>query len=856
MSDTRRDFIKKASLLAGGTGIWDSLPASIKRAIAINPNIGTTFEDAEYVVLLMQENRSFDHCFGSLQGVRGFNDPRFITLPNQDPVWMQTNRDAEKYVPFHLNIKDTQATWMGGLPHSWADQVDARNNGKYDTWLETKRAAKQFGNMPLTMGYYKREDIPFYYALADAFTVCDQHFCASLTGTSPNRSFFWSGKIREKPGAQANVYNSDTTYDRESHWKTFPERLEENDIAWKVYQNEISLATTLPEENENLLANFTDNNLEWFSAYNVRFHKAHYDFLVKRIAELPAEIEELRTILKGASSEDADKIQKDYNRKKQELNQYKEEVITWSPENFEKLSEYEKNIHLKAFTTNVNDPHYHEAALFSYEDNGVERSIMLPKGDVLHQFRQDVDNGKLPTVSWIVAPQYFSDHPSAPWLGAWYVSEVLDILTKNPEVWKKTIFILNYDENDGYFDHIPPFVAPKPNDPHSGKVSEGIDTSDEFVTLEEQLNQKSLDKEDTRESPVGLGFRVPLVVASPWTRGGWVNSEVCDITSTLQFLERFLSKKSGKEIKEPNISDWRRTISGDLTSAFRPYDGEEIKLPEFIKRNPFVEKIYNAKFRELPSGYEALSIAKAEEVKRDPLNSSLLPRQEAGIRNSCALPYQLVADGKLSPDKKTFDIHFAAGNKSFGGHSSGSPFYVYAPGKFANYDDHGKKLGFETVKTWNFAVRAGDELTNQWPLGDFENDNYHLRAYGPNGFFREFSGSKNDPELLITLNYEQVKGMSGKLSGNVLLSFKNTSTHESYTVQVSNPGYKKKDRVIVLRRNSPVVIESFDLTDSHRWYDLSVKIKGNNMFEKRYAGRVETGEHGKTDPAMGGIFDA
>ncbi len=853
MSDTRRDFIKKASLLAGGTGIWESLPASIKKAIAINPVQGTTFEDAEHIVFLMQENRSFDHCFGTLQGVRGFNDPRFITLPNQDPVWMQSNKNAEKYVPFHLDINDTRATWMGGLPHSWNDQVDARNDGKYDTWLEVKAAGEPYEKMPLTLGYYKREDIPFYYALADAFTVCDQHFCASLTGTSPNRSFFWSGKIRENPGSQANVYNSDTTYDRESHWKTFPERLEENDISWKVYQNELSLATTLPEENENLLANFTDNNLEWFSAYNVRFHKAHYDFLIKRITELPAEIQSLHERLKVADGEELEKVKKEHNQKKEDFARYEKEKITWSPENFEKLSDYEKNIHLRAFSTNVNDPDYHKAAPFTYDDNGVERTILLPKGDVLHQFRQDADTGKLPTVSWLVAPQYFSDHPSAPWLGAWYVSEVLDILTKDPEVWKKTIFILNYDENDGYFDIVPHFVAPRPNDSRSVNVSDGIDTTDEYVTLDEQLKIKDFDKANARDSPVGLGFRVPLVIASPWSRGGWVNSEVCDITSTLQFLEKFLTKKTGKQISEPNISDWRRVISGDLTSAFRPYGGEEIKLPKFIRRNPFVEKIYNAKFKGLPSGYDALTDAQAEEIRRNPLHSSALPRQEPGIRNSSALPYELEVDGRISADKKTFDIHFSAGNRLFGDRSAGSPFYVYAPGRYVNHNDPHQNANFESARTWNFAVRAGDQFLNQWPLKDFEDENYHLKAYGPNGFFREFSGSKNDPEITVALRYESMKGISGKLSGNVVLSFQNMSALESYTVEIFDRGYKKKARAILLRRDSPVVTESFKLADSHRWYDLSVKIKGNNLFEKRYAGRVETGEHGKTDPAMGRI---
>jgi len=849
--DTRRDFIKKASLLAGGAGLWSSLPASIQKAISINPAPGTTFEDAEHIVFLMQENRSFDHCFGTLQGVRGFNDPRFITLPDNNPVWLQTNAEGKTFAPFRLNIKDTKATWIGGLPHSWPDQVDARNDGKYDKWLIAKEFGyKEHKDFPMTMGHYTREDIPFYYALADAFTVCDQNFCASLTGTTTNRTFFWTGKVREKPGAQADVRNSDLYYNREADWKTFPERLEENGIPWKIYQNEISVQTELQGENESLLSNFTDNNLEWFSQFNVRFHKAHYDFLKKRVEELPSEIEQLQEEIKKSDKNKSAKIQKKLKQKTEQLAKYKEELITWSPENFEKLSDFEKNIHKKAFTTNVNDADYHKAALFSYEENGIERSIQMPKGDVLHQLRQDVNNGKLPTVSWLVAPQYFSDHPSAPWFGAWYVSEVLDILTKNPEVWKKTIFILNYDENDGYFDHIPPFVAPKPNDPNSGKVSEGIDTSEEYVTMEEELSRKDLNKKDARESPVGLGYRVPLIVASPWTRGGWVNSQVFDITSALQFLEKFLTKKTGKEIKEPNISDWRRVVSGDLTSVFRPYSGEKIKLPEFVKKDAFVEKINNAKFKKLPAGYKVLSKAEINQVKSNPLQSPVLPKQEKGIRDSCALPYQLNADGKLSADKKTFEISFSAGNEIFGDQSAGAPFNIYAENHSVKEEITGKR-NFEKVKAWNFAVKAGDELKGQWPLKNFENGLYHLRVYGPNGFFRQFTGSKNDPEISAEIDYERSKNFN-KLTGNIILSLKNLS-NKKYTIEIAGSTYKTGTRKIDLEKDAEI-LQKFVLSGSYNWYDLIIKVKGNDLFEKRYAGRVETGRNSKSDPAMGRVI--
>ncbi|HET7119199.1 MAG TPA: phospholipase C, phosphocholine-specific [Hanamia sp.] len=848
--DTRREFLKKASLLAGGTSLWSSLPASIQKAIAINPDPGTTFEDAEHIVFLMQENRSFDHCFGMLQGVRGYNDPRIITLPGNDPVWLQSNKKGKKYVPFRLNIKDTKATWMGGLPHSWENQTDARNNGKYDKWMEAKQPGKEYKDMPLTMGHYTREDIPFYYALADAFTVCDQNFCSSLTGTTTNRTFFWAGKIRPKPGAPADVRNSDLYYNREASYKTFPERLEENGIPWRVYQNEISLQSDLDGDADSWLSNFTDNNLEWFSQYNVRFHKAHYDFLKKRSDELPAEIEMLQSEIKKINKNQAKKIEKKINQKQQQLEKYKRELEIWSPENFGKLSDYEKNLHKNAFTTNVNEADFHKMEMFSYDDNGTERNILLPKGDVLYQFREDVNSEKLPAVSWLVAPQYFSDHPSAPWFGAWYVSEVLDILTKNPEVWKKTIFILNYDENDGYFDHIPPFTAPKPNDPDSGKVSDGIDTAPEYVTLQEELSKKDLDKNDAREGPVGLGYRVPMVIASPWSRGGWVNSQVFDHTSTLQFLEKFLTKKTGKEIKETNISDWRRVVSGDLTSAFRPYIGEKIALPEFVKYDPFVKEIYNAKFKKLPTDFSALNKEEIKELQKNVYNSPLLPHQESGIRNSCALPYQLHADGKLSDDKKTFDIAFSAGNELFGPQSAGSPFNVYAPGKYASNNADNQKL-YEDVKAWSYAVRAGNEINAQWPLENFENNLYHLRVYGPNGFFREFSGDKNDPLIGIKLEYERLKSLPQKFTGNIILLFKNLSD-ENHTIEIIDNSYKNKKRSFVLNKMD-TKDTILDLKKSFNWYDISIRIKGDNQFERRYAGRVETGDHSKSDPFMGRV---
>lgn len=859
--ETRREFIQKAAVLASGAGLAGMLPASIQKAMAINPKEGSTYMDAEHVVILMQENRSFDHCFGTLQGVRGFNDPRAITLPNRNKVWLQSNKEGETFAPFRLNLKDSNATWMSSLPHSWENQVDARNNGKFDKWLDVKKSGnREYKKMPLTLGYYNREDIPFYYALADAFTVCDQNFCSSLTGTTPNRLYLWSGTIREKPeeSSMANVKNEDVDYEKWAKWKTFPERLEENNVSWKIYQNEISLPTGLSGDEDAWLSNFTDNPIEWFEKYNVKFSPEYHTYLKAQLIALPEEIKELNLKLKTlpADSPELEKTKKLIARKEHYLVIAKEDVVKWAPEKFEKLSEFEKNIHRKAFTTNKKDVDYHSLTSLSYDDNGTKREVSVPKGDVLYQFREDVSKGNLPTVSWLVAPENFSDHPGAPWYGAWYLSETLDILTKNPEVWKKTIFILAYDENDGYFDHVPPFVAPHPNDRYAGKVSKGIDAAAEQVSLAQELKRPHDNPEkDARSGPIGLGFRVPLLIASPWSRGGNVCSEVFDHTSVIQFLEKFTSKKSGKKIKETNITEWRRTICGDLSSVFKPYNGEKINLPEFVQKNPFIESVHKAKFKELPSNYKKLSAEEITSVNKDAEYSPLLPKQEAGVRPACALPYQLYAEGNLSEDKSAFEISFTASNEVFGTKAEGSPFIVYAPEKFASRDKEGNVTGFEDVNVRNYAVSKGDSLKDSWALKDFGQQDYHLRVYGPNGFFREFTGNADEPNIEVKCEYQRSDVNAKKLTGNVSLKITNSEVNP-VTVEIIDNSYKTGSQVKELggAGSMQASIEvNLNLSKSYNWYDLSVKVKGNSSFEKRYAGHVETGKQGFTDPLMGRI---
>lgn len=824
--DTRRDFLRKTMMLSGAAGVA-ALPLSIQKALAINPEPGSTYLDAEHIVFLMQENRSFDHAFGTLRGVRGFNDPRAMRLPNNNLVWLQTSKEGETYSPFRLDIKDTKITWMGSLPHGRQSQVDARNNGRNDNWIEAKKSGEEdYAHMPLTMGYYTREDIPFYYALADAFTVCDQHFCSSLTGTDPNRLHFWSGNVRAEHDEDSRAFTDNGDVEAGVNWRTFPELLEENNISWKVYQNEVSLDIGWTDEEDQWLGNFGDNVLEYFEQYHVKYLQSYINFLPQKIQNLKDDIERLHSELSGLTPNGDEylKTEKKIKNKQNDLRVAEEEQKKYTAESFNNLPEREKNIHQKAFVVNAKEPHQHTLEPLNYTDDNTSRKINVPKGDILQQFREDVENGNLPTVTWLVAPENFSDHPSAPWFGSWYLSETIDILIKNPEVWKKTIFILTYDENDGYYDHTPTFVAPEYNKPETGKASEGIDTRLDHVKMERDV-----------AGPIGLGYRVPMIIASPWSRGGYVNSQVFDHTSCLQFLEIFLNKKLGKNIEETNITKWRRTVCGNLTSTFQQYkNGEQSSLP-FLEKDKFIESIHKAKFKNVPSNYKNLSAAEIELINKNPNASQYMPQQEKGIRPSCALPYELYADGNVDAAKKSIEINLKAGNKFFKD-ANGAPFIIYAR-EYSNAD----------FTERNYALIAGDELKDSWSLADFKNNSYNLHVHGPNGFFRAFRGSNSDAAINVSLVYHT--DLKNNLTGNIQFKLSNNS-NKNQTIEITDNAYHQPKKAIALNADSEKMM-LFYLDKSYGWYDFTIKIKGNNIFEKRYAGHVETGKESKSDPLMG-----
>ncbi|HEY4131152.1 MAG TPA: alkaline phosphatase family protein, partial [Gemmatimonadaceae bacterium] len=599
--------------------------------------------------------------------------------------------------------------------------------------------------------------------------------------------------------------NEDTVYEKEASWPTFPERLEEAGVSWRIYQNEVSIPTGLTAEEDAWLGSFGDNPLEWFTQYNIRFAKSRRAYLPTFLAQAPAEIAKREEALKSTTLTAAER-----RRVETELGHLRSELASAGPERakytdaaWAALSREAKALHERAFATNTGDPAHRSITKLSYSDDGTPREVNVPSGDILHQFRSDVASGALPAVSWVVAPQHFSDHPSSAWFGAWYVSEVLDILTKNPEVWKKTVFILCYDENDGYFDHVAPYVAPHPTRAETGKASRGIDTTVEWGNVH------------GRESAIGLGYRVPLVIASPWSRGGAVNSQVFDHTSIIQFIEQFAAAR-GKSVRETNISEWRRTVCGDLTSAFRPYADEAIAVPPPLGRDATVERIHAARFRPAPTPGVALS---RDDIARVDVGAF----QERGTRPSCPLPYELVVNAQRGDS--TLDITLETRTRGFGGATQGAPFNLYSYG--------------DAMTVRAYAVSAGDTIHDALPV----NGKYHVRVDGPNGFTREFIGDATDP-IAVTVN--QIE-KAGKLTNAMYVMMVNR-LDKPCTVDLVDESYGAPARKFPLPDGSFTV--RVDASEQKGWYDFSVR--ANNL-TYRYAGRLETGEWSISDPVMGGV---
>jgi phospholipase C len=430
---TRRRLLSGAAAAAAAAAAATLMPPNVQQALAQGLPSRGSLRDIEHVVVLMQENRSFDHYYGTLAGVRGFRDAERQKLANGRSVLFQpdaVNPDGFT-LPFRLDTNTTSAQHIPSTSHAWTVQHSALNGGANDNWLPAHRAADK-ANGPYTMGYHTRADIPFQFALAEAFTVCDNYYCSVLGPTWPNRMMWMTGTVDSDGVAGGPILDNNAPVGGFT-WTTYAERLEAAGVSWKVYQQQDNFGT-------NMLAEFA---------------------------------------------------------------------------NFQQAK--------------VGNPLFDKGIAFG------------PEG----QFEFDARNDKLPTVSWILPTSVQSEHPDfTPAEGAAFVASKIDAIAANPKVWAKTAFILNYDENDGLFDHVAP-PTPPPGTPG------------EFVT------RTSPGKTPGGGLPVGGGFRVPAIIISPWTAGGFVSSEAFDHTSVLRFMELITG------VQETNISAWRRSTFGDLTSTFR-----------------------------------------------------------------------------------------------------------------------------------------------------------------------------------------------------------------------------------------------------------------------------------------------
>jgi phospholipase C len=330
-----------------------------------------------------------------------------------------------------------------------------------------------------------------------------------------------------------------------------------------------------------------------------------------------------------------------------------------------------------------------------------------------------------------------------------------------------------------------------------------------------------------------------MIIASPWTRGGWVNSELFDHTSTLMFLENFVQKKYGKTVKEENISAWRRAMSGNLTSVFRPYDGKEPGL-DFLDRDKFVVSIQKARYKEIPSNYRKLEAAHIEDINRNLRRSLFTSHQEPGVRPANALPYELYADGILSSDGSHFELTLRAGDRLHGSSSAGAPFNVY----LRNLKDSPDK----EFRAATFAVKAGDTLNQQYPLSLFADSKYAIEVHAPNGFYRSFTGASGSEFLGVRPEYEL---KNAKPTGNIIVRVQNPSS-KPLSVTVADNSYGTGMRTLKLtpKEEHSLIV---DLQKTHGWYDFTVRAAEWEA-EAHFAGRVETGRSSMSDPLMGGTI--
>ena len=449
--------LSRRSVLAGMAGLGlgvgtraHRIREAVARSAAIEP-AGSDLGAIEHVVFLMLENRSFDHYFGRYPGARGFNDhgTELGAFSQSWPAAPATHVPSGHLLPYKLDAATVHAQCAGNAAkpdHGWVSQHESWDNGANDAFVTTHSKVDGTAQGPLVMGYFGEADIPYKYALAGAYTLCDAFHSSVIGPTMSNRLYSWSATIDPAGVAGGPVITTPTLLNAPAavgscSWATMPEALSNAGVSWKVYQPP-GTATGL-NRLVDLAIGF--NALLYFKQYQT----------------------------KGSSL---------YNQ------------------------------------------------------------AFLPQWPA--EFLSDLSNHTLPQVSWILPPLVQSDHPSAPPAnGEWLISQVFDALTAHPNTWAKTALFITYDENGGFFDHVPPPVAP-------------AGTPGEYLTVDPLPSTAG-----GIAGPIGLGFRVPALVVSPFSRGGVVNSDAFDHTSTLRFLETRFG------VTVPNLTAWRRAAVGDLTST-------------------------------------------------------------------------------------------------------------------------------------------------------------------------------------------------------------------------------------------------------------------------------------------------
>ncbi|MEU7179573.1 MULTISPECIES: phosphocholine-specific phospholipase C [Streptomyces] len=698
---SRRRVLAVGAAAAGVAATGSLLPPSLQQAMAAEaarPAHGKGgLRDIRHVVVLMQENRSFDHYFGMLRGVRGYADRNAVELPGGKSVYEQPGPlGVGTVLPFSVREaaaaqkKDLQ--YIGALDHGWDGGSKAWNGGWMNNWVTAKTAA--------TMAHYDRQDVPLHYELADTFTICDAYHSSIHSSTSPNRNHLVSGWTGFEPGTGKRAVGNDA-YDEDRHpgyaWTTYPERLEKAGRSWRVYQE---------------WDNFTDNNLEFYASFKAVGKKA--------LAKVDGVQNMTAFYGKVASANDAER------KRLQGL----------LDEGVKALSRAERSLF--------------ERALRRGEPTTTATA-----------FAADVASGKLPEVSYIVPSAVDSEHPgsSSPVASATIVYKVLDALGKNPDVWRHTALFLTYDENDGFFDHVPPPVPP-------------AGTAGEFW--------------DGR--PTGLGMRVPMIVISPWTVGGYACSQVFDHTSITRFLEKWTG------IREPNISAWRRTVCGDLTGAFDFSRG---------RRQPSVER---------PGAIPAFS---GRWAPRPPARQAL-PQQESGSRPARPLPYQPDADGGFDARASVFRLAVRNAGKS----AAHLALYPYA--KEYEAPQHRDVLG---KSEWDVPVKGGA---------------YRFTVTGPNGFRREFAGTAQGAAAATKVRTHLEAGRR-ELHLTVV-----NGGRTDLTITLKPLAYADTaPRTVRVRAGSTRTL-AHPTAGAHGWYDLDLTAAEDPSFHRRLMGHVENGRESVT----------